>query len=108
MKYILFCFLFVQLSYSQKDSIVDFGQHLIYENKLDDAVSYFEIHLKESKNNNQKAYILLGLAEVYKLKMDYDSANKYYYKVNEIIKKSKDKQLEFLYDVKMTEFYIKR
>ena len=108
MKYFFFFFFFFHLSYAKKDSIVDVGQNLIYENKLDDAISYFNLHLKESKNNIQKTHILLGLAEVFKLKMEYDVANKYYNKVYDIIKKDKNIQLEFLYDVKMAEFYRKR
>ncbi len=97
-----------QLSFSQKDEIVDFGQNLINQNKLDQAITYYAKRLVEPSNEEQKIHLLLGFAEVYKLKLDYDTASDYYIKAFESIKSIKDKQLAFLYHVKMAEFFRKR
>lgn len=97
-----------QLSFSQKDEIVDFGQNLINQNKLDQAITYYAKRIVEPSNEEQKIHLLLGLAEVYKLKLDYDSASDYYIKAFESIKNIKNKQLAFLYHVRMAEFFRKR
>lgn len=101
-------FLIFHLSFSQNDDIVDFGQNLIYENKLDEAISYYNKHVIEPQNQEQKINLLLGLAEIYKLKLNYDTANDYYIKAFENIKSINNNQLEFLYHVKMAEFFRKR
>ena len=108
MKYLLFCILFWQLSFSQKDSVVNFGQHLIYESKHDQAVNYFTNKLEKPDNSIQEVELLLGLAEVYKLKMDFNKSKFYYTKAFKKIKKINNHQLEFLYYVKTAEFYRKR
>jgi len=97
-----------QLSFSQKDEIVDFGQNLINQNKLDQAITYYAKRIVEPSNEEQKIHLLLGLAEVYKLKLDYDTASDYYIKAFESIKNIKNKQLAFLYHVRMAEFFRKR
>ncbi|WP_452231407.1 tetratricopeptide repeat-containing sensor histidine kinase [Lacinutrix sp. MEBiC02595] len=100
--------LMFQLSFSQKDEIVDFGQNLISENKLVEAMTYYAKRLIEPSSEEQKIHLLLGFAEVYKLKLDYDTASDYYIKAFESIKNIDDKQLKFLYHVKMAEFFRKR
>lgn len=94
--------------FSQSDSIVDFGQNLINENRLNIATSYYNKHLIEPKNTEQSVHLLLGLAEVYKLQLDYSRASEYYERAFEQIKRTKNPQLDFLYHVKMAEFYRKR
>lgn len=91
--------------FSQSDSIVDFGQNLINENRLNIATSYYNKHLIEPKNTEQSVHLLLGLAEVYKLQLDYSRASEYYERAFEQIKRTKNPQLDFLYHVKMAEFY---
>ncbi|RBP30752.1 two-component sensor histidine kinase [Oceanihabitans sediminis] len=110
MKYLFLLILFFvyPYSFSQKDDIVDFGQNLIYENKLEEAISYYEKHLAETTNEEQKIHLFLGLAEIYKLQLNYDVANSYYVQAFTTIKSSNNIQLEFLYHVKMMEFYRKR
>ncbi|WP_203459498.1 sensor histidine kinase [Lacinutrix sp. WUR7] len=110
MRYLLLCIslLMFQLSFSQKDEIVDFGQNLIHENKLDEAITYYAKRLVEPRSEEQKIHLLLGFAEVYKLKLDYNTASDYYIKAFESIKNIDDKQLKFLYHVKMAEFFRKR
>ncbi len=110
MKYFFLClpFLLFHLSFSQNDAILDFGQNLIYKNKLDEAIIYYKKHLIKPDSKKQEIKLFLGLADVYKLKLDYRNANNNYVKsYNEIIK-LKDKQLEFLYYVKKAEFFRKR
>ncbi|QXP79384.1 MULTISPECIES: sensor histidine kinase [Winogradskyella] len=106
-KFTFFLFIF-HLSFSQSDSIIDFGQKLIDDNKLDSALTYFEAHLLDKTSKTQEIKLLIGLAEIYKLKLDYNSANNYYCKALAVINGSNNKQLEFYYDVKMAEFYRKR
>ncbi|WP_008639136.1 tetratricopeptide repeat-containing sensor histidine kinase [Bizionia argentinensis] len=110
MKYLLhgLTLLLFQVSFSQKDTIIDFGEKLINENRLTEAISYYNKSLIQSKNDEQQIYLLLGLAEAYKLKLDYDEASVYFLKSYDLIKQTKNPQLEFLYRVKMAEFFRKR
>ena len=107
MKYLLFCIFlfFIQISFSQTDSIQSFGQNLIYENKLGEAIDYYKKYLTKPTNKEQEIHLLLGLAEVYKLKLDYKQANDFYLKAHKGIKSIGNKQLEFLYYVKRAEFF---
>ena len=109
MKYlIIMLFCVCNASHSQTDDIIDFGQNLISENKLDEALFYYSKNLETASVKEEQIHLLLGLAEIYKLQLNYDTANTYYLKALEAIKISKDKQLEFLYHVKIAEFYRKR
>ena len=110
MKSILFVFIFffVQLGFSQNDTIIAKGSALINENKLEEAIAYYNKCLLSSKNTEQKALIYLGLADSYKLKLNYRVSNNYYIKAAALIKTLKNKELDFLYHVKMAEFYRKR
>ena len=108
MRYLLFCILFFQFSFAQKQSIIDFGEQLILENKHDEAIEYFNKQLAEAKDSTTKARFLLEIAEVYKLKLNFTTASSYYIKAFEELKKNNNYQLEFLYHVKMAEFYRKR
>ncbi|GGG60371.1 sensor histidine kinase [Bizionia arctica] len=101
-------FLFLQVSFSQNDTIVDFGQSLLNENRLDIAISYYNKHLIVSQNDEQSIHLLLGLAEAYKLQLNYSEASKYYTRAFEEIELSNNTQLKFFYYVKMAEFYRKR
>jgi len=65
------------LSFSQSDSIIDFGQKLIEDNKLDSALTYLEAHLSEKTSKVEEIKLFIGLAEIYKFKLDYNSANNY-------------------------------
>ncbi|MGJ8593842.1 MAG: sensor histidine kinase [Aquaticitalea sp.] len=106
----LFClpFLFFQASFSQVDPIVDKGQQLIFENKLDAAIAYYNEYVLKPKNSEQEVHMYLGLAEAFKLKLNYEKASEFYAKAYEAIKVNENKQLEFLYHVKMGEFFRKR
>ncbi|MBU2929002.1 tetratricopeptide repeat-containing sensor histidine kinase [Winogradskyella psychrotolerans] len=110
MKYIIIAlfFLLTHESFSQNSDVLNFGENLISENKLDEAISYYKKHLETSIIKEEEIHLLLGLAEIYKLQLNYDTANTYYVKALEAIKISKNKQLEFLYHVKIAEFYRKR
>ena len=109
MKYLIIMLFFVcNASHSQTEDIIDFGQNLISENKLDEALFYYSKNLETASVKEEQIHLLLGLAEIYKLQLNYDTANTYYLKALEAIKISKDKQLEFLYHVKIAEFYRKR
>ena len=108
MRCLLFFILFSTFSYAQSDSVVAVGQRLIYENKEAEAIAYFNKKLVNPDNTNQEIELLLGLAEVYKLKLNYNKANTYYVKAFELLKNSKNYQLKFLYHVKVAEFYRKR
>ncbi|TYB69431.1 sensor histidine kinase [Bizionia saleffrena] len=110
MKYLLISILYFisQVSFSQSDNIVDFGQKLIYENKLDQAIKYYDQHLLEPSNKEQEIYLLLGLAEIYKLQLDFNTANNFYLKAYKKIKSSNNKPIAFFYHVKKAEFYRKR
>ena len=93
MRYFFFLtILFCQFSFGQQDATVAYGQRLIYENKDAEAIAYFTKHLLQPKNSNQEIELLLGLAEVYKLKLNYNKANSYYVKAYEKLKKSKSKR----------------
>lgn len=100
--------LFSLLSFSQNDSIISYGQNLIYENKLDDAISFYNSHLTEPKSPEQKVKLLIGLADIYKLKLDFKKTNHYLIEAYTDIEELGNKQLKFLYHVKMIEFYRKR
>jgi len=106
--YILFLLIIFQWSFAQHDAIYAIGEKLINENKLDEAKIYFENNLKKATNNELKIKLFVGLAETYKLQLDYNASNKYYTEAYKIIKKTNNIQLEFLYHVKMAEFYRKR
>ena len=110
MKYFtLTIFLFIfQLSFSQSDSIIEFGQKLIDNNKLDGALTYYETYLTKKESETQEIQLLIGIAEIYKLKLNYDKANNYYAKALIVINHTQNKDLEFYYNVKMAEFYRKR
>ncbi|REE25150.1 two-component sensor histidine kinase [Winogradskyella pacifica] len=109
MKYLIIMLFFVcNASHSQTEDIIDFGQNLISENKLDEALFYYNKNLETTSIKVEEIHLLLGLAEIYKLKLNYDTANTYYLKAFEAIKISKNKELEFLYHVKIAEFYRKR
>ncbi|MGJ8550540.1 tetratricopeptide repeat-containing sensor histidine kinase [Winogradskyella wichelsiae] len=103
----IFLFLF-QLSFSQSNSIIEFGQKLIDNNKLDGALTYYETYLTKKESKTQEIQLLIGLAEIYKLKLNYDKANNYYAKALIVINHTQNKDLEFYYNVKMAEFYRKR
>lgn len=108
MRWFLFIILFCQFSFAQSDSILPVGQRLIYENKYDEALSYFNTQLFATSNVENKTKILLEIAEIYKLQLNFSQANTYYIKALEQVKKAGNQQLEFLYHVKMAEFYRKR
>lgn len=106
--YILFFLVIFQCSVAQNDAIYSIGEKLIDENKLDEAKTYFENNLKKATNDELKIKLLIGLAESYKLKFDYNTSNQHYLEAYKIIKNTNNIQLEFLYHVKMAEFYRKR
>ena len=108
MRYFILLYLWSSVCFGQQKSVADIGQKLIYENKYDEAVVYYNNQLSNVNTNSQKFHFLLGLAEVYKLKLNYNKANSYYIKAFGVVKKTGDYQLEFLYYVKMAEFYRKR
>ncbi len=108
MKYLFYFLLFWQLSYSQNISVLEIGQQLIYEKKHEKAILYFNEQLRTTNDANLKAELLLGLAEIYKLELNFNTSNSYYIRAFQQIKKTKNYQLEFLYYVKMAEFYRKR
>lgn len=110
MKYLLLCIsiFFFQISFTQTDSVLVYGQNLIDQNKLDTAIIYYKKHLLSPSSQKQQVHLLFGLADAYKLKLDYTNANENYSKSFITISKIKDKQLEFLYYVKKAEFFRKR
>lgn len=110
MKYLfIFLSLFIlQLSSSQNDSVFNIGKALVYKNKLDQAITHYNTYLIKPKSSEEKIKLLLALADVYKLKLDYNKTNSYLTKANNEISKTDNKQLKFLYHVKMIEFYRKR
>lgn len=105
--YFLICFFLVQIGYSQNDPIITFSENLIDQNKFEEAIIHNKKHLISHKNETQQILLLLGLADIYKFKLNYKIANDYYLKAFGIIKRTKNVQLEFLYYVKMAEFYRK-
>lgn len=107
-KYLLLCLLFGQFTFAQDDSVLDAGQRLVDANRYKEAVAFFERQLEQAKDSKLEAEALLGLADVYKLQLNYSKANGYYHQAFELIQKNRLYQLEFLYYVKMTEFYRKR
>ncbi|WP_047547014.1 sensor histidine kinase [Psychroserpens sp. Hel_I_66] len=106
--WISFVFIFFQVSFAQNDSLFIDGQQLIYENKFDEAIDFYKNRLAETENREQTFESYMGLAEVYKLNLDYNQANDFYLKAFEIVKETDNPQLKFLYHVKMAEFYRKR
>lgn len=108
MRYLWCLFFCIQFAYAQNDAVLDVGQQLIYENKHDEAITYFNAELVKAKNPALRAELYVGLADVYKLQLNFNKASGYYFKVLELIKKTNDVQLEFLYYVKQAEFYRKR
>ena len=108
MKYFFFFFFLFQLSFSQNSDVIDIGQNLIYENKLDEATIHYNKSLKNTINEEDHINVFLGLAEVYKLKLNYNKSNEYYNEAHTLIKKTKNIQLEFLYYVRLGEFYRRR
>lgn len=84
------------------------GKRLTFENKHSQAIVYFKKQLLNPKNSNQEIELLFGLADLYKLKLDYNTANMYYLKAYKKLEKTDNYQLKFLYYVKMAEFYRKR
>ena len=108
MKYLVCVLLICQFSFAQSDSIIEYGQRLILQNKKSEAITHFNTYLKKPENTVQQIHILFGLAEIYKLNLNYNAANSYYIRIEALLKKNKNLQLEFLYYVKMAEFYRKR
>lgn len=106
--YLIFLVFAFQCSFAQSDSIYNIGKKLINENKLEEAISYFNKNLKTTKSQEQRTHILFGLADVYKLQFNYNKSGRYYSQAYDIIKKVNNVQLEFLYHVKIAEFYRKR
>jgi two-component sensor histidine kinase len=84
------------------------GQTLTYQNKHTEAIVYFNKHLIQPKSAVQEIELLFGLADVYKLELKYADANTLYLRAYKRILEIKNRQLEFLYYVKMAEFYRKR
>ena len=70
MRYLWFLFLCVQFAYAQNDAVLDVGQQLIYENKHNEAITYFNAELLKTKNPALQAELYIGLAEVYKLQLN--------------------------------------
>jgi two-component sensor histidine kinase len=95
-------------SFSQNDSVINLGKQLILENKLDEAISHYEKHLALTNESSERIRLLLDIGTVYKLKLDFDEAYDYYDKALQWIDKTENKELKFLYHVKMMEFYRKR
>lgn len=108
MKYVFILCLLFQFGFSQNDSIIAIGENLTDQNKFEEAITHYKEQLLLSKNDVQKAKILLGLADIYKLQLKYKISNAYFLQAFEVIKKTANKELEFLYHVKMAEFYRKR
>lgn len=106
--YLIFLVFAFQCSFAQSDSIYNIGKKLINENKLEEAISYFNKNLKTTKSQEQRTHILFGLADVYKLQFNYNKSGRYYSQAYYIIKKVNNVQLAFLYHVKIAEFYRKR
>lgn len=106
----LFIILFINCLnlFGQEIDFVTKGQNLIEQNKLDQAIVYFTSNFEKAENDDQKIFMLFGLADAYKLKIEYYKANEYYLKAFDLIKKKNDIQLKFLYHVKMAEFFRKR
>ncbi|MGY0392062.1 sensor histidine kinase [Bizionia sp. KMM 8389] len=110
MRYILsllFLLFFCTIN-AQNDSIINHGQQLINQNKLLEANNFFIDNLSVSDSKVQTFYILIGLAEIHKLKLEYKEAGEYYIKAKQISQELQDPKLEFLYHVKMIEFFRKR
>ena len=105
--YFILCFC-TQISFSQTDSVLSYGENLINENKLKEAKTFYEKQLLSANTTEQEVYSLMGLAEIYKLKLDYEQANIFYVKAYDVIKNVSNKKLHFFYHVKMAEFYRKR
>jgi hypothetical protein len=61
--------LICQFSFAQSDSIIDYGQRLILQNKKAEAITHFNKYLKKPENTVQQIHLLFGLAEIYKLNL---------------------------------------
>jgi two-component sensor histidine kinase len=95
-------------SFSQNDSVINLGKQLILENRLDDAISHYEKHLALINESSERIRLLLDMGTVYKLKLNFEEAYDCYDKALQWIDKTGNKELKFLYHVKMMEFYRKR
>ncbi|MFD2552637.1 sensor histidine kinase [Bizionia sediminis] len=93
---------------AQNNAILHHGTRLIYENKLDDAISYFNAQLAKSTQEKVEIGLLFGLADVYKLQLNYSKTYNYLQQAKAKIDLVNASDLEFLYHVKMMEFYRKR
>ncbi len=110
MKYIFLwlCLVVGQWSFSHDDPIVDMGLKLLEQNKLEEAITFYNAHIEVSEAHSLRMHLFIGLAEVYKLKLNYQKAQEYYTLAQAEMKKSENKNLEFYYHVKIAEFYRKR
>ena len=88
MKYFFLLFLVFQFSFSQNNTIISHGESLICDNKLDEALAHYNKNLKITTNEEDKINIYLGLAEVYKLKLNYNKATEYYAEAYKLIRKN--------------------
>jgi two-component sensor histidine kinase len=108
MNKVLFLLLFFNYSFAQFDLPYSHGNNLINANKLEEAINYYNSKIKETNTDEQNIAVYMGLAEAHKLKLDYNSANDFYIKAFESIKRLNNVQLKLFYHVKMVEFYRKR
>lgn len=106
--YLLLFLIIIHSSFAQKDDVYRNGEQLINENKLDEAISYFQENLNSTTNPNLHVLCYLGIADAQKLKLNYNDANINYNEAYRILNKTKNVQLTFLYHVKMAEFFRKR
>lgn len=54
MKYFLFVLCYLHFSFSQNNDLINKGEKLIYENKLDGAIIYYTNQLKKNAKEEQK------------------------------------------------------
>lgn len=108
MNKVLFLLLFFNYSFAQFDLPYSHGNNLINANKLEEAINYYNSKIKETNTDEQNIAVYMGLAEAHKLKLNYNSANDFYIKAFESIKRLNNVQLKLFYHVKMVEFYRKR
>lgn len=97
-----------QLLFSQNDSLVEYGKKLVSKSELSEGIAFYTKQIAETKNTEQKIHFLLGLAQIYKLKSNFDESYKCYEKALLEINKIKSRELEFLYHIKLLEFYRSR
>ncbi|EPR72615.1 two-component sensor histidine kinase [Winogradskyella psychrotolerans RS-3] len=110
MKY-FFIFLslfYVLTSWSQNEKFFIIGEKMVEENKLDSAKVYYNTQLRASNDRSLNAEIYLCLADISKNELNNLEASKYYLKAFNLAKKANNVQLEFLYYVKMAEFFRRR